>query len=145
MLRLSLPEGILQFRVKEELRRLWNWDRVVVISQFEPKLPWSVHNAMTRNFVICGLSRAMILIEAGTIGGSIAAGRACLDMGRPLFAPVYEGMPEAAAGNRVLLKEGARPLLKNRQTQRAAIQRVLEALVSDESCTSEPQQIPLFA
>lgn len=43
---------------------------------------------MTRISVICGLSDSVILIEAGTAGGSIAAGRAGLDVGRPLVAPV---------------------------------------------------------
>ncbi len=111
-----LPEGILHFRIKQEIKSVWDWERVLVISHFEPKLTWSVHNAMARNSVICGLSNAMILIEAGTTGGSIAAGRTCLDMERPLFAPVYEGMPETAAGNRLLLEQGAHPLLKNRHT-----------------------------
>jgi DNA processing protein len=140
-----LPEGILHFRIKQEIKSVWDWQRVLVISHFEPKLPWSVHNAMARNSVICGLSNAMILIEAGTIGGSIAAGRTCLDMGRPLFAPVYEGMPETAAGNRLLLEQGARPLLKNRHTHRAAIERVLGAIDRSDSHTDRGEQISLFA
>ncbi len=49
-------------------------------------------------------------------------------MGNPLFAPVYEGMPESTAGNRLLLQTGARPLGKNRHTQRAAVDRILETV-----------------
>src|SRR5207249_3711862 len=113
---LVLPEGILQFRIKQEIKEVWDWERVAVISQFEPRLPWSVHNAMARNSIICGLSNAVILIEASTTGGSIAAGRTCLEMGKTLFAPVYDGMPESAAGNRLLLKSGAQPLGKSRHT-----------------------------
>jgi len=41
----------------------------------------------------------MILIEARTTSGSIQAGRDCLRLGLPLFAAVYEGMPESATGN----------------------------------------------
>lgn len=87
----------------------------------------------------------MILIEAGTTGGSIAAGRTCLDMGRPLFAPVYETMPETAAGNRLLLSQGARPLLKSRHTHRAAIERVLDAISRSDSPSNGSEQISLFA
>jgi DNA processing protein len=138
-----LPEGILHFRIKQEIEHLWDWNRVVVVSQFEPTLSWSVQNAMARNSVICALSNAMILIEAGTTGGSIAAGRTCLEMKKPLFAPVYEGMPESAAGNRLLLKDGALPLGKSRQTQRAAVDKVFE--VSTQSTIGRgEQQISLF-
>ena len=138
-----LPEGICHFRIKQEVKDLWDWNRVAVISQFEPRLPWSVQNAMSRNSIICGLSNAMILIEAGTTGGSIAAGRSCLEMGKPLFAPVYEGMPESASGNRLLLKTGALPLGKNRYTNKAAIDKVLEMVASED--VKEPEgQIRLF-
>ncbi|HNH74143.1 MAG TPA: DNA-processing protein DprA [Candidatus Obscuribacter sp.] len=140
-----LPEGILRFRIKQEINSVWDWERVLVVSHLDPTLSWSVHNAMARNAVICGLSNAMILIEAGTTGGSIAAGRTCLDMGRPLFAPVYETMPETAAGNRLLLSQGARPLLKSRHTHRAAIERVLHAISRSDSPSNGSEQISLFA
>jgi DNA processing protein len=138
-----LPEGILHFRIKQEIKDLWDWERVAVISQFEPWLPWSVQNAMSRNAVICGLANAMVLIEAGTTGGSIAAGRTCLEMEKPLFAPVYESMPESAAGNRLLLKTGARPLGKNRHTNKAAVEKILETVKTDE-VNLQPAQIRLF-
>lgn len=123
-----LPEGILRFRVKHEIKDVWDWNRVLVISHFDARLPWSVQNAMARNSVICGLSQAMILIEAGLTGGSIAAGRTCLEIERPLFAPVYEGMPESAAGNQLLLTQGALPLLKSKTSGRAAIAKVLRTV-----------------
>ncbi|MBP7862604.1 DNA-protecting protein DprA [bacterium] len=140
-----LPEGILNFQLKQEFKDIWDWNRVVVVSQFEPKIPWSVHNAMTRNSVICGLSKVMILIEAGMKGGSIAAGRTCLEMGRPLFAPVYDGMPETASGNRLLLTQGAKPLMKSKNSGRAALPRILKAIESVElNDEQEASQIPLF-
>ncbi len=86
---------------------------------------------MQRNQTICALSRAMILIEAGSSGGSVEAGKTCLKMGIPLFAPVYEGMPDTAKGNQELLGQGARPLLKNRQTNMANATAVLSALSTD--------------
>lgn len=74
----------------------------------------------------------MILIESASTGGSIEAGRASLKMGVPLFAPIYGGMPETAVGNRELLEQGARPLLKSRTTGRANMKEVLSVL-SDSS------------
>jgi len=123
-----LAEGILRFRVKKDVREEWDNVRTLVVSEFGPNLPWSVSHAMQRNRTICGLSRAMILIEARTSGGSIEAGRVCLKLGLPLFAAVYDGMPEAATGNEELLRQGARRLMKSRSTNRPNIRPVLEAI-----------------
>ncbi len=123
-----LAEGILRFRVKREIKDEWDEARTVVVSEFGPNLPWSVGHAMQRNRTICGLSRAMILIEARTSGGSIQAGRDCLKLGLPLFAAVYEGMPESATGNEELLSQGARRLMKRRSTNRPNIRPVLEGI-----------------
>jgi DNA protecting protein DprA len=123
-----LAEGILRFRVKREIRDEWDDQRTLVISEFGPNLPWSVAHAMQRNRTICGLSRAMILIEARSEGGSIQAGRDCLKLGLPLFAAVYEGMPESATGNEELLRQGARPLMKSRSMNRPNVRPVLDAI-----------------
>lgn len=127
-----LAEGISHFRIKRDLKNLWDWERIVVISEFLPGIPWSVRNAMQRNQTICTLSQAMILIEAGNTGGSMGAGKLCLSMGIPLFAPVYEGMPETAVGNRNLLKQGAHSLLKSRKNKKANIEPILSQLSSEQ-------------
>lgn len=116
---LVLAEGILNFRIKKDLKDIFDESRVLILSEFLPGIPWSVRNAMQRNSTICSLSQAMILIEAGKKGGSISAGRTSLKMGRPLFAPVYEGMPKSASGNRILLSQGAHGLKKSVKTMRA--------------------------
>lgn len=126
-----LAEGILKFKVKRDLQDVWDWQKTVVVSEFLPGIPWSIHNAMKRNQTICALSNAMILIEAGETGGSIEAGRTCLGMGLPLFAAVYEGMPETAKGNQELLNYGARPLLKSLKNNRAKIETVLSVLFEE--------------
>jgi len=125
---LVLCEGILHFKIKRDIKDLWDWGRIAMLSEFLPGVPWSVRNAMQRNKTICGLVSAMILIESAGKGGSIQAGRACLEMGVPLFAPVYAGMPETAVGNRELLTQGARELLKNRKTNRANMTKVFSAV-----------------
>ena len=35
-----LPEGINHFRIKRALKPVWDWNRVLVISQFQPDEPW---------------------------------------------------------------------------------------------------------
>ncbi len=125
---LVLAEGILNFKTKEALKDHWNLERVAVVSEFLPDSVWSVHNAMQRNRTICGLSEAVVLIEAQPDGGSIAAGRTSLNLGIPLFAAVFEGSPASAAGNRELLKAGARWLLRSRSAGRANISPILSAL-----------------
>jgi DNA processing protein len=142
-----LAEGILRFRVKKEIREEWDEQRTLVVSEFGPNLPWSVNHAMQRNRTICGLSRAMILIEARATGGSIQAGRDCLKIGLPLFAVVYEGMPESATGNEELLRQGAKRLMKSRSTNRPNIRPVLEAIAvtpasAEMRRTAAPKQGP---
>jgi DNA processing protein len=125
---LVLAEGILRFRLRREIRDVWDETRTLVISEFGPNLPWSVSHAMQRNSTICGLSRAMILIEARTTGGSIQAGRDCLRLGLPLFAAVYKGMPESATGNEDLLRHGAHRLMKSRSTGHPNVRPILDAV-----------------
>ncbi|MFH1672523.1 MAG: DNA-processing protein DprA [Pseudomonadota bacterium] len=130
---LVLCEGILHFRKKRDLKDMWDWERIAVVSEFLPGVPWNARNAMHRNSTICALTSAMILIEAASKGGSIAAGRTCLKMGIPLFAPVYEGMPETAVGNRELLGQGAQELYKNGHTNRANMKSVFAAIEQQEA------------
>jgi len=123
-----LPFGIEHFKIKRELENVWDWSRVLVISEFLPSRPWTVFNAMKRNSTICALSMAMILIEARETGGSMEAGKKCLQLGIPLFAPVYDGMHESASGNRILLDKGAHAIKKNRVSGKANISRILDAV-----------------
>lgn len=138
-----LAEGVLRFRVKKEIRDVWEESRTLVVSEFGPNLPWSVSHAMQRNNTICGLSRAMVLIEARTTGGSIQAGRDCLRLGLPLFAAVYEGSPESATGNEELLQRGAKRLMKSRSRDLPNIQPIIDAISTQPSNPKASQ--PLFA
>lgn len=135
-----LPEGILHFQARKELVDVWDWNRVLVVSEFPPGVPWSATQAMQRNKTILALSDVMILIEAGETGGSMAAGEAALAMHKPLFAPVYDGMPPGAVGNNLLLDRGALPLMKRKSTDRANLELVMSAV---HSSTRLSQQAPV--
>jgi DNA protecting protein DprA len=127
-----LAEGLLHFRVKRELRDIWDSNKTLIVSEFMPAATWNVGNAMRRNKTICALCKALVLIEARERGGSMEAGRTCLSLGIPLFAPVYQGMPESARGNQLLLHMGARTLYKNRTTNLPNLRGVLTAFNSDQ-------------
>lgn len=113
---LVLPEGISKFRIAPELREVWDWERVLVVSQFVPNAVWRAYQAMQRNKVIMGMSCAMIVIEAGEKGGTRAAGEEALRIGVPLFAVDYGFDESVAPGNRCLIASGAKRLKKSRET-----------------------------
>ena len=104
---LVLAEGISRFRIKRAFQGTDDlFERTLVMSQFYPNQTWHVGPAMERNALICGLSDAVAIIEAGPTGGTIAAGRECLAQGKPLWVIDYPGLPATAAGNQTLVGEG---------------------------------------
>lgn len=121
-----LPEGIKNFKIKKQLKDVWNWENVLVISEFDPNAIWTVSRAMERNSTIIALSEIMVLIEARIKGGSIDAGIKTLQFNKALFAPIYEGMPEEASGNQYLLGKGAFPLKRSRETRKANLNKMFE-------------------
>jgi len=121
-----LAEGILQYRMREELRAVFDPARTLIISEFFPNAPWLAGRAMQRNRTICALSRAMVLIEARATGGTFAAGEAALAMGVPLFTADYSTKLESNDGNRILLERGGVALRRSRATGRANLARLFE-------------------
>jgi len=116
-----LPQGILNFKIRRILRDSWDWNRVLVISEFLPDDIWLSSRAMQRNKTIVGLSSVMVLIEAGKNGGSVDAGKSTLKLKRTLYVPFYENMLESAAGNKNLIELGAIPLFKDKKTSKSQI------------------------
>jgi len=123
-----LPEGINHFRIKKELKDIWDWDRVLVISEFQPHEKWMTSRAMKRNLTIIGLSDVVLVVEAGAKGGSLDAGEKTLQLGKYLFVPQYGNVPESAAGNPTLLNRGAFPLKMNKETMKPNLSKINEVL-----------------
>lgn len=132
-----LAEGINHFSMKREIKKIWDWERILVVSEFLPGIPWNVHQAMQRNQTIIGLSDAMILIEAREKGGSIEAGKAADRLGIPFWVADFQGSPETAEGNRLLLEKGAKPLRRSKSTNRAKLDAVFHILVNKSSLTTD--------
>lgn len=113
-----LPEGMNGFRIKRELEDVWDWNRILVLSEFLPEESWSVSRAMKRNGTIIGLSEAMLIIEAGEKGGSLDAGLRTLKAGKKLLVPVFADPGVTASGNKILLEHGAIPLKRSSRTMK---------------------------
>src|SRR5262249_21335933 len=78
---LVLAEGILRFTPKPEIAEFLDDDRVLIVSEFGPRVLWSVGNAMQRNGTVLGLADAVVLVESGREGGTFAAGEQALKEG----------------------------------------------------------------
>jgi DNA processing protein len=123
-----LPEGIDQFRIKRSIAAAWDWQRVLVVSQFPRKAIWRADRAMERNKLIVALSQAVIVLEAREKGGTLNAGYSTLQMNKPLFVALYDDMNGAREGNQLLIQEGGIPLKRNRSTNQAQLKMVFEVL-----------------
>ena len=115
---LVLPEGISYFYVRKEIAPYWDWNRVLVVSEFDPLAKWMVSRAMKRNSTLIALSQAMLVIEAGEKGGSLDAGLKSIDYGKRLFVPQYAEFPTSALGNALLIQHGAYPLRMKRSSKK---------------------------
>lgn len=103
-----LAEGFDHFRVKRDFAKDFDPERTLVLSQFAPGQPWQAHAAMARNSIIYGLSKALLVIEAGERGGTLAAGEGALGIGRPVL--VVDFGERTPGGNTILLGRGAQPI-----------------------------------
>lgn len=128
-----LPEGISSFYVRRELKDFWDWNRVLVVSEFEPFAKWMVSRAMQRNRTLIALSKAMLVIEAGEKGGSLDAGIKTIDKGKRLFVPQYAEFPVSALGNAFLLQHGAFPLKMKRTSRRTNLDMLYASIDSKQS------------
>lgn len=126
-----LPEGINHFNIKKEFKDVWDWDRILVISEFKPIEKWMASRAMNRNKTIISLSDVIMVVEAGATGGSLDAGHKTLEMNKALFVPQYINIPESALGNNTLLNKGALALKMNKETMKPNLNKIIELLKID--------------
>lgn len=130
-----LAEGIKHFRIKRDYRDVSDFfERSLVVSQFYPNHIWHAAKAMTRNEVICGLSQALMVVEAREKGGTIAAGRECIKQGKPTLVVVDSREPQnTAPGNQRLIAEGGYPL-RSTEEVKAVLEQISQG--NEVSCAS---------
>jgi len=108
-----LSYGVNFLSTRKELRRL-DWERnTLFVTQFPHYEKFSGRNAMTRNKLVCAMSRAVVVISSGPekdfdgkMSGTYDAGKTALQMNLPLFvlSPVLFSKPPQ--GNMDLIKNG---------------------------------------
>lgn len=125
-----LAEGILRYRKKNEIREYLNHNNYLYVSQFMPDIIWSSGNAMRRNSVIIGLSRAMILVESGTSGGTFSAGQEALRVKCPLFVVDFAQPEVSAEANPYFIGAGGKAIRGKNGIPN--ISRILSTIVADE-------------
>ncbi len=82
-----------------------------ILSEYPPgarPLPWRFP---PRNRIISGLSKAVIVVEAGVKGGALVTARIALEQGRDIYATPGDVGRAASVGCNLLIRDGAFPVL----------------------------------
>jgi DNA processing protein len=135
-----LPEGMLRYRLRADLKPLISQENTLLISEFPPYLTWAVANAMQRNQTVCGLSGALVVVESGTSGGTFEAGKLALRLKMPLFVADYAEPAASAAGNAYFLTRGAQPLRRSAVTGQANLEPLRRAVKALPEAALAPTQ-----
>ena len=140
---LVLPEGISHLRPRRDLASVWDWERVLVVSQFEPDHIWKGYRAMERNQVIIGLSKAIVVIEAGEKGGTMHAGEKTLKLKIPLYVAEYDDMPDDALGSKKLLQMGGKALLRSQSEGRVNMEGIFADIAKERTPSAQQMKLAL--
>lgn len=79
-----------------------------VLSEFPPDYPHLAGNFPSRNRIIAGLSKAVLVTEAALDSGSLITARAAIEEGRDVFAIPGPITSQLSFGPSQLIKEGAK-------------------------------------
>ncbi len=94
----------------------------------------------TRNRIISGLARAVIVIEAAAKSGSLITARDALDQGREVLSVPGHPFDARASGCNLLIRDGA-ALVRNAEDVIAALQPLAPGSTSEDSAQNRPATV----
>ena len=122
-------------------------ERGVVLSEFPPQMPPTHGTFPTRNRIIAGLSRGVIVVEAGQKSGALITSTYAGDYGRDVFAIPGQIYAEKSEGCHDLIRDGA-TLIKSAQDVlseyniSAAANKIVKAVELEETAAKILELIP---
>lgn len=85
-------------------------DGGLLISEYPPKTKPMKHHFLARNRIIAGLSRGVVVAEAGERSGSLVTAQFAINSGRDVFALISESPDDSSLGCQNLIEQGAIPI-----------------------------------
>lgn len=112
-----LPQGIMTFGsgFKQQFKHI-SQGRVLVMSTFAPKAPWSVEFAMARNLIIYGMASEIYVAQSDDKGGTWSGVVEGLRKNRPIYVRYPEKGEKNA--NLLLIQKGAAAVDMNGEVMR---------------------------
>lgn len=118
--------------------------RGAIISEFPPDYPSLPGNFPSRNRIISGLSKAVLVTEAASDSGSLITARLALEQGREVFAIPGPITSDLSRGPADLIREGARLIFEPEEIlEELGMNRVQssESRVQSEAKLSEQEKL----
>lgn len=86
-------------------------EKGLVISEYPPDFPGSQYGFPARNRIISGLSKSVVVVEAGLKSGSLITAQIAGDQGKTVFAVPGNINSQFSIGTNLLIRDGAYPLV----------------------------------
>jgi DNA processing protein len=100
-----LPYGIFKIKIPELIKPVFDEERFLAVSIFQPETAGNKYNAFARNRILCALSHAVYIVESPEDGGIFEAAKSAKDLEIPLYTTEYSEYPKNALGNKKILAD----------------------------------------
>lgn len=79
----------------------------LLVSEYPPGTEPLKHHFLARNRIIAGLSRGVVIVQAGARSGSLVTAQFAVDFGRDVFIVSSESDDDRYCGGRLMVEQGA--------------------------------------